>query len=105
MAALLPTTIVRIVPKITVMVVMMVVVAVAWIDVVGVIARVDIGITIAGLLVRIVSLETIIWDFAVMVLIPPPVRCFDEGAGVCRNLRVAGDAGDRRGRGGHCRED
>lgn len=100
-AAALPATVV---PIMTVMMMMMVV-PVAWIGVIGVVAWIDIGITIVRHLVGIIFLEIIIRDFAIIVSVAPPVRFFDDRAGVCRKLRVAGDAGDRRSGGGHCPED
>src|SRR4030095_15434065 len=87
------------------MMVMVAVVAVAWISVVVVIAWVEIGITVVGLVIRIVSVEIIGRVFAVIVSIAPaPVRRFDNRAAVCRNLRAGRHAGDRRSRGGHCPE-
>jgi putative transposase len=77
------------------------VIVVAWINVIGVIAWVAIGITVARLFIRIVSVEIIGRVFAIIVSIATaPVRRFDNRVAVCRQFKLARRDGDRLSCGG-----
>src|SRR5262245_65529057 len=90
------------------MVVMVMVVAIARINVIIVVARVGIRITIAWLVIRIVSGKTIGIVSVIMVsiinIVPAPMRRFDNRVAVCRNFGAVGRGRDRRGVGGHWQE-
>src|SRR5215468_7123991 len=90
------------------MVVMVMMVAIARINVIIVVARVGIRIPVAWDVIRVVSGKTIGIVFVIMVsiinIVPAPMRRFDNRVAVCRNFGAVRRGGDRRGRGGHCPE-